>query len=241
MIDLHCHILAGVDDGPAEMADSVAMAEQGAADGIEVVCATPHIRDDHDVRIHELAGRAAELNAELEQQNVAVRVVAAGEVAETIADGLADEMLGMVALGGRWILLEPAPGPLADALFAATDHLRSRGYRSLIAHPERHAGPDMAERLAQLVGAGCLVQATAALLAEGGTSEPLLALARRGLVHVLGSDSHSARLGRPVQLSAGFDRLRETAELRPHLDWIVHKAPAAIVRGEDIEPPLAAT
>lgn len=238
MIDLHCHILAGVDDGPAEIADSVAMAEQGAADGIELICATPHIRHDHDVRIHELAGRAADLNDELGRRGVPVAVIGAGEVAETAVDSLADEELRTVALGGRWILLEPAPGPLGDSLPGAAERLSERGFRSLIAHPERHPGADMRERLADLVQLGCLVQVTAALLAEGGASEPLLELARGGLVHVLGSDSHSARLGRPVRISDGLERLREVAEIRPHLDWIERHAPAAIVNGEDLDPPF---
>ncbi|MCD6015950.1 MAG: hypothetical protein K0R88_2034 [Solirubrobacterales bacterium] len=240
MIDLHCHILAGIDDGAVDIEDSVAMARQGAEDGIEAICATPHIRHDHDVRIHELAGRVAGLNAELARRDVAVSVIGGGEVAETVVDGLADEELRSVALGGRWILLEPAPGPLGDSLAAAAERLRWRGYRSLIAHPERHPAADFQERLAELVAAGCLVQATAALLAEGEAAEPLLDLARHGLLHVLGSDSHSARHGRPVRIAGALERLREDPELRPHLDWIAHTAPAAIVRGDDLEPPLAA-
>jgi protein-tyrosine phosphatase len=239
VIDLHCHILPGIDDGARDSADSVAMARQGAADGIEVICATPHIRHDHDVRIHELAERVARLNAELTLRGVAVEVLAGGEVAETVVDRLTDEELRTVSLGGRWVLLEPAPGPLGDSLAAAAARLQARGYRSLIAHPERHGGVDLAERLADLVRAGCLVQATAALLAEGQASEALLGLAGAGLVHVLGSDAHSAHHGRPVRISGAFERLREAAELRPHVDWLAREAPAAIVRGDDLEPPLA--
>lgn len=238
MIDLHCHILCGIDDGAATVEDSVAMARQGSGDGIETICATPHIRHDHDVLVHELAGRTAELNAELARRGVAVEVIAAGEVAETAVAGLDEAELRAVALGGRWILLEPAPGPLGDSLGGAVERLGGLGYRSLIAHPERHPAPDMAARLAGLVEAGCLVQATAALIAEGPAAEAMLDLARRGLLHVLGSDSHSARAGRPVRLSAGLERLREDEELRPHLEWIAHTAPAAIVRGEEVEPPL---
>ena len=238
LIDLHCHIVAGIDDGASDLAESVAMARQGAADGIDVICATPHIRDDHDVRIDELAGRVAELNSELARRGVAVEVVRAGEVAETVVDRLSAAELATVALGGRWILLEPAPGPLSESLARTAARLRERGYRSLVAHPERHPGPDMEERLAELVAAGCLVQATAALIAEGDASEPLLALARAGLVHVLGSDSHSARHGRPVRLSGGLRRLRQDPLLRARADWIANRAPAAIVAGHEIEPPL---
>ena len=57
MIDLHCHILPGVDDGARDLDDAAAMAAQAQADGIATICATPHIRHDHDVRIAELADR----------------------------------------------------------------------------------------------------------------------------------------------------------------------------------------
>jgi len=237
-VDLHCHILPGIDDGAQDMDDSVAMAEQAAADGIEIVCATPHIRHDHDVRINELDERVSELNAELARRGLPVRVVGAGEVAETIVDGLSDPELHEVSIGGHWVLLEPAPGPLSDTLVGAADVLRSRGYRSLIAHPERHPGADMREILARLVGRRCLVQATAALVAEGDAAEALVDLARTGLVHVLGSDAHSGSYGRPVRLTPALERLHAVPELRPHLDWIARQAPAAILAGEDTQPPL---
>ena len=85
VIDLHCHILPGIDDGAADAADSVAMAAQAQDDGIELVCATPHIRWDHDVRIPELAGRVAALNEKLASQRIRTRVATGGEVAETSA------------------------------------------------------------------------------------------------------------------------------------------------------------
>ena len=65
LIDLHCHLLPGVDDGALDLEDSVAMARRAQREGIGTVCATPHIRADHDVRIGEIAGRAAALGEEL--------------------------------------------------------------------------------------------------------------------------------------------------------------------------------
>jgi protein-tyrosine phosphatase len=241
LVDLHCHILPGIDDGARDLADSVAMARQAQADGIGIVCATPHIRHDHDVRIHELAERVAELNAALGRERVAVRVAIGGEVAETAVDGLDDEELRTVALGGAggWVLLEPAPGPLGDSLHDAVALLRERGAGSVIAHPERHAGHDLAERLAALTREGALVQMTAALLEEGPAAETMLALAATGLVHVLGSDAHSSLGGRPVVLTRGLARLAELPELAPHIGWIAREAPAAILRGEPVAPPYA--
>src|SRR5689334_1370081 len=108
------------------------MARQAAADGIEAVCATPHIRHDHDVRPDELAGRREELNAALEEEGVGVRVLSGGEVAETAVERLSEEELATVALGdGRWILLEPAPGPLTEGLSRRIGWLGDRGYRAV--------------------------------------------------------------------------------------------------------------
>lgn len=238
MIDLHSHILPGIDDGAGDVSDSIAMARQAAADGIEAICATPHIRHDHDVRIGELQGRVAALNEELEAEEVQVRVLAGGEVAETAVEGLDEDELRRVSLGvGSWVLLEPAPGPLSDSLRRRVRELAGRRHRSLIAHPERHLSEDLPERLASLVREGALVQATADFFLRPETAPGMLALAERGLVHVLGSDAHSSRAGRPVRLSPALEVLGAVAPLRSHLEWIARDAPAAIVGGEQVEAP----
>jgi protein-tyrosine phosphatase len=242
VIDLHCHILPDVDDGSRDLEDSVGMALQARADGVDTVCATPHVRHDHDVLVHELAARVAALNAELRWRAIAVAVEAGGEVAETSVAGLDDGDLRAASLGrgGRWVLLEPAPGPLGEGLRHAVGELARRGYRSLIAHPERHAAPGWHERLRELVESGALVQVTAAMLEHEHAAPPLVELARAGLVHVVGSDSHSSRAGRPVRLSGALAALAEVEPVCHHLDWVARQAPAAILAGDDVEPPYPA-
>ena len=238
MIDLHCHILPAIDDGARDLADSVGMARQGVADGIEAICATPHIRHDHDVRIAELAGRVAVLNGRLADEDLPVVVLQGGEVAETAVEGLDEEDLERVTLGaGRWVLLEPAPGPLGDSLERRVEELAARGHRALIAHPERHVAADMFERLARLVDRGALIQMTADYLLREQMAEGMLAMAERGLVHVLSSDAHSAAFGRPVALSPALERLRALDLLRPHIEWIANQAPHAIAEGLELEVP----
>jgi protein-tyrosine phosphatase len=241
LIDLHCHILPAIDDGAADLADSVAMARQAAADGIEVICATPHIRHDHDVRIGELADRVGALNEELRRQGVPVRVATGGEVAETALVGLDAVELRQVALGGgRWVLLEPAPGPLSDTLEAAVDSLAASGMGSVIAHPERHLSDDLLERLTRLIERGALVQATAEYLAHPETAPGMATMAAHGVIHVLGSDAHSAAFGRAAELSAGLSALTAIEPAATHLEWIAREAPAAILGGEELEPPFPA-
>jgi protein-tyrosine phosphatase len=240
-IDLHCHLLPGVDDGALDVEDSAAMARRAAREGVEAICATPHVRHDHDVRIGEIAGRVAALDEELARRGIPVRVLRGAEVAETSLASLDDAELEHVALnGGRWVLVEPRPGPLRDSLEEAVARLRARGFDALIAHPERHLGADLFERLERLVAAGALVQATAAFFEPGPAAGGMRELARRGLVHVLGSDAHSSHGGRPVALRGALAALADVERVGPHLDWIARAAPRAIVAGEQVAPPYPA-
>jgi protein-tyrosine phosphatase len=240
VIDLHCHILPELDDGALDLADSVAMAHQAERDGITTVCATPHIRDDHDVRIDELHARVHDLQSELDKRGAAIRIVQGGEVSQLAVDGLAEPQLREVSLGrAGWILLEPAPGPIADTLPALAELLRERGMRTIVAHPERHAGIGFERYLRELAAGGCLIQWTAAFIAErdaDDAEDPIMRLAREGLVHLLASDAHSSHGGRPVRLSAGIERLRAACPAE-QVTWIVEDAPAAILRGEPVSPP----
>src|SRR5437016_13059580 len=114
MIDLHCHILPALDDGARDLADSVVMARQAEADGIQIVCATPHIRSDHDVQVDELEERIEAVNAELQREGVDVLVAHGGEVADEALHEVPDDRLRLVSLGagGGWLLLAPRPGPI---------------------------------------------------------------------------------------------------------------------------------
>lgn len=217
------------------------MAAQAVEDGIDVICATPHIRPDHNVAIDELADRIAAVQDELDRRAIPVRIAPGGEVSETIALELSDRQLRAVSLGGGgWVLLEPAPGPLGAGLLSAVDELAARGTRAVIAHPERHAAPGFERRLRELADHGALIQWTAEFVAAAADGDIVLECARAGLVDLLGSDSHSSRAGRPVRLSGGVERLR--AELCPAgVEWVASRAPRAVLRGAPVvRPPWSA-
>jgi protein-tyrosine phosphatase len=74
-VDLHCHILPGLDDGARDLRDAVEMARQAEADGIAAVCATPHIRHDHAVEIAHLANRIAELSSAVRASGCGTRIL----------------------------------------------------------------------------------------------------------------------------------------------------------------------
>ena len=235
LVDLHCHILPGVDDGALDVPDAVALARQAERDGIELVCATPHIRQDHDVRIAELPRRVAQLNAALDEAGVGVRVLTGGEVAEPIVGHLTDGELRACTLGGggKWILLEPAAGPLSDRTVATVETLAAKGLRTVLAHPERHPSPDLLDRLREISAHGALIQLTAAFVLDGSAAW----FARERVVHVLSSDAHSSHGGRRLEIGAALERLAAEPALAAHADWIATEAPHAIVEGRDVTVP----
>ena len=234
LVDLHCHILPELDDGALDLDDTLAMAGQAERDGLDAVCATPHIRHDHDVRIAELPDRVAAVNDAIAAAGLGVRVLTGGEVAEPIVAELSDAELRACTLGGggRWILLEPAPGPLTERTVATARALAERGFATVLAHPERHPSDDLEDRLRELSALGALIQITAAFVLDGSAAW----FAREGLLHVLGSDAHSSHGGRPVELAAAVQRLAAT-RLGPHVAWIAGEAPRAIVEGRKVVSP----
>lgn len=238
MIDVHCHILPALDDGARDLEDSVAMAVQAVEDGIEVVCATPHIRPDHLVRIAELPARVAAVQAELRRREIDLRVACGGEIAEKVAAGLSDAELYDLSLdGGGWVLIEPTPGPLGADLLSLVDGLLGRGTRVVVAHPERHASVGFEDRLRRLTERGALLQWTAAFFAGAAVGDLVLEYASAGLVHLLGSDAHSSRAGRPARLAAGLARLGEVCSPE-QVEWIARDAPRAVLAGAgSLTPP----
>src|SRR4051794_2874002 len=115
MIDLHCHLLPGIDDGPATMDGARSLAQSAFEDGITVIAATPHLREDHPgVAPRELRDRCAAVAEAIRAANVDLEVVPGGEVDIVWALDSPDESLDLVTYGqgGRDVLVETPYGPL---------------------------------------------------------------------------------------------------------------------------------
>jgi protein-tyrosine phosphatase len=249
MIDLHSHVLPGIDDGPQDLAGSIAMAQVAAEEGTTCLVATPHLREDHPaVRPRELAGRVAELNRALARHAVALEVVSGAEVDLTAGLELCDEELRAASLGGRGrdLLVECPYGPLPSVFESLVSSLAGRGFRLTLAHPELNPSfQEQPERLERLVSEGVLLQLTARSVRPGRRSaHRALAMAaiERGWAHVLASDAHSSDW-RPPTLGT---EVRALAEQHPHLAarlaWMTRDAPRAILDGVALPPapPIAA-
>jgi protein-tyrosine phosphatase len=136
--DVHFHLLPGVDDGPATLAESLDLARAALADGTATVVATPHVAD---VEIAELPERIRSLRRELAAAGLPLEVISGGELAPADVTALADDQLEAIAIGppgARWALLEaPTQGATRAEVHAAAERLRSCGLDVVLGHPER--------------------------------------------------------------------------------------------------------
>jgi len=228
VIDLHCHILAGLDDGPGDLEASVAMARAHAAAGVRCVVATPHVTRSMPNDAPGIAGAVARLERALAAEDVALRIRPGAEIGLDRALELDDAGLdGLALAGGPWKLVE---APLREREGVAADfrRLQHRGHRLLIAHPERcPAFQRDPAALSGLVAAGALVQVTAGALV-GRFGEPVRRVARDfvhgGLVGVVASDAHDTTR-RPPGLHAEI----EAAGFRDRAAWLTRDVPGALV------------
>ena len=213
MIDLHTHILPGVDDGVKTEDDAVAFARVAVADGVTTIVATPHYRDGFYVNPRsEVLDRVAALRRRLEVENISVRLLPGAEIhicpdlVERVRSGHAPTL----ADNGRTVLFELSmtqyPFDLENVVYA----MRLAGLQVLLAHPERirYFQEDL-RRYEALVRQGAFGQiTTGSVLGVFGeeVEEFSEELVRKKLVHVVASDAHNVR-GRPPVLSAALARI----------------------------------
>ncbi len=210
MIDLHCHILPGVDDGAADLSVSLRMAEILAADGVTVAAATPHILpglyNNSGPAIREAVAR---LQYFLVREQIPLRLIAGADIhiGFDLVQGIRSGMLPTLN-GSRYVLIEPPhdllPPRMEDFLF----ELLGAGYVPILTHPERlswiSAHYDVVVRLAR---AGVWMQVTAGSLAGafGGRAKSWAErMLRDGMVHLMASDAHDDRW-RPPDLRRGWE------------------------------------
>lgn len=218
MIDLHCHLLPGIDDGPATLQESEVLAKAFVAGGITHAVVTPHIhpgRYENDV--HTITAAFDSFSALLRERHIPLKIAMAAEVR------ICPEILTMIPAGlipfigemdgNKVILLEFPHSHLLPGTGNMVKWLLDRDIVPLIAHPERNKEiMQRPEKLRPYIEMGCLVQVTAGSVA-GRFGEQVQAAARlmleRGWVSVLATDAHNLK-GRPPELREG---MRAAAEI----------------------------
>ncbi len=244
LVDIHAHVLPGIDDGPADLEGALHMVRAAAGAGVQTLVATPHLRSDFpDVHLDELEQRCRSLSEAVEAEGITLRLVCGAEVSLLWALEASPEELRLASYGQRGTdLLIETPVTSVAGVDQHLFRLRLQGYRVTLAHPERSAEfQSDPSQIQALVEQEVLIQVNAKSLLEDARKSDSGRFARRlcssGLVHVVASDGHRADAWRPVTA------LREGAQAAAALvgderaGWLTHDVPAAIVDGSPLPDP----
>ena len=244
MIDIHSHILPGIDDGAGDLEEALEMARLAVADGIRVMVATPHLFKHQSMDLDAINEKSVILERldrfrdRLAAEGIALEILPGCDVplsADTLRL-LAEDRVLTVNDGKRYLLLElphfSIPPTLEDICF----RLQSLGLTPIITHPERQPLiQERPERLGRLVELGCLAQLTAGSL-TGGFGRRIARVSRqlvkKGYIHLLASDAHNTR-GRPPILSQAVSALSKLVGPE-QARAMVTLTPEKIIKGEPV-------
>jgi protein-tyrosine phosphatase len=230
VIDLHCHVLPGLDDGPRDLEGALEICRAAAEAGIEVLAATPHVRDDYPTTPEQMEAAFAlvrDAAADL------VRLVPGGEVAVPELARPVEELRRFGLAGNPGFLLVETPYYVWPSDFPdRVARLRADGITPVVAHPERNAAVQDESRLVEeIVEAGALVQLTAGSLdGRGGPDVQACAFRLLSLqvAHMIASDAHA-----PAVRAIGMRSAARAVENDELAQWLTDDLPRAIVeRGE---------
>ena len=211
IIDMHCHILPGVDDGARDVETSLAMLEASRAQGVQYMVATPHFYATRD-RVDTFLDRRREAWETLKSRMGAdyPGIVLGAEVAFFRGISRAERLEALKIEGTDCILLEMPFRPWSeDDVDEVSEILEKHGYTIILAHIERYlAMRGNADYIGNLLELPVLAQINAESLLDWRQRGKLIKMVRNGQVHLLGSDCHGIH-HRPPNLSEGREILRK--------------------------------
>lgn len=199
LVDVHCHLLAGLDDGPKTMEDALEMCRIAYDDGTRWIVAGAHQNDHYPLVTPEvIRTAAAELKARLQQGEQRLATVPCAEIMASIDMEEAWEKGQLLSVADRkqYLLVEMPDGMFVD-LRATVAAFAEKKLRVILAHPERQAEILHGNRvIEELIELGALVQVSAESVTKPKNSSDARKLRswfRRGIVHAMGSDGHSPK------------------------------------------------
>ncbi len=239
-VDIHCHLIPGIDDGSKSLEESLEMARIAVEDGIAAIIVTPHQLGAFSHNQGDtIRDATASLQAALDANQIPLQVAPGADVRieDGMLQGLRSRTVVSLADLGHHVLLE-LPHELYMDLRPLLTQLKHLPMQGILSHPERNHGllarPHLVE---ELVEQGCLVQVTAgSLLGTFGPASQAMAesLVRDGLVHFLATDAHGSRGRRPL-LRRAYIRAAELTSQR-YAAEICCQNPLAVWEGEAIPP-----
>ncbi|MFC1830815.1 tyrosine-protein phosphatase [Thermodesulfobacteriota bacterium] len=209
MIDIHCHILPEVDDGPQSLKTALKMARIAVKDGVDTIIATPHSYDGaYNCQPKDIIARCNKFNDILNRENIKLSVLPGAEVRLTPEFLVAFDQGKVLTLGNSYnaLLLELPDRFIPDAVVRIIKKLKIRGIICILAHPEKNSLLlSRNEILKELVFAGAELQITADSLTGGCGRESKLMAQKCILMNVrcyLASDGHDTWKRKPVMSKA---------------------------------------
>ncbi len=238
MIDLHCHLLPGIDDGPETMEEALALAAHAVQSGIVHSVVTPHVHiGRYDNELASIERHLGRFRAELERRGIELQLSLGAEVriGEAIIEMVMQNRIPFLGErdGYRIMLLELPHSHVPVGSDKLVGWLLKHKIRPIIAHPERNKDVHQdIDKITPFVSMGCWLQVTAGAVV-GNFGEPsrkrAVELLERGWVSILASDAHNLE-HRPPELEPG--RRAAAAVVGEEASWkLVRDTPLSIVNG----------
>lgn len=240
MVDLHCHILPGVDDGAESLEEALAMARMAQGDGIKTIVATPHLfREGVDSRsLGLIEEKFRELRTAIEENGVEVELLPGAEVhiSHNLIGEIRNSRKNLVLNGGSYLFVEFPAEHIFPGVRQLFFDLMSEGVTPIIAHPERNrVFAEHPELLFELIQMGARGQVNSgSLLGLYGPSAEEAATRFLGwnMVHFIASDGHNTR-SIPPKLREAAARA-EAVVGRERARAFVVENPEAVIKDDEI-------
>lgn len=242
MIDIHCHLLHGVDDGSDDLEGSLDALKLAEKAGFTDIILTPHyIKDYYDNSIENTKDKIKELKQEVLSNNILINLHQGNEI--YICDDICDLLLAGVPstlASSKYVLFEL---PLTNKVFNVTDiirKLKQNGYKPILAHPERYSYiQENPNELIEYIRAGVLIQSNyGSIVGRYGkdTEKTLGKLLENNMVHLLASDTHKRGFVYE-EMSFILDELSKYAS-KQTIKRLTNSNPKCIIQNEEFQIPV---
>jgi protein-tyrosine phosphatase len=239
MIDIHTHILPGLDDGAKTLNESIQMVQQALDVGVSAICATPHILDGVSSSLEEQINRAFTLlRSQLVKRKMTTRLVLGSEIyIRPDIESLRNFSFFSLNQTNKYVLVELPRGGLPSGVDQLIHSLQLEGLTCIIAHPERCLiGKDPLSEINNMVNQGALIQINAgSILGHFGkearkTAESLL---EYNLVHFMASDAHNASSASITVLFQALEKLCQLVGKIKTEELVIHN-PSKVLEGKSL-------